>query len=105
MCLVLAWRRTPAAVVHGKAVQVDPGLKAFGFQLLELFESKVLSTFWFQMSTCTPTTRGVAATAEEQWNHSVKRHLRAMGRIGDDGDELAEAGGCTVLYKPFFWST
>ena len=33
---------------HGRAVQVDghqldPGLKALGFQMLELFESKLLS--------------------------------------------------------------
>ena len=38
--------------LQGKAVQVDnqvdPGLKALGFQLLELFESTSLSKLWFQ---------------------------------------------------------
>ena len=39
-----------------KAV-LDPALKALGFRMLKNIESKVLSTFCFQVSTCTSTRR------------------------------------------------
>ena len=49
-------------------------MKAFGFQLLELFESKVLSTFWFEI---------------------VNLHLYILAGVDKDfdGDLYLEVGG------------
>ena len=53
-------------------------MKALGFQLLELFESKVLSKFWFQMSTCTPTARTYAAWGVDYLKYDNCYAVRAV---------------------------
>ena len=57
-------------------------LKALGFQPLELFESKALSTFWFQLPTCTPTLR---------WGHAASDNVTPILFILSSGaDPMAD---------------